>query len=172
MIFSILLGLVTNTSKYDFGLIENEPLLRDLHTEDLRLTARLKEANEVLKSEEFSQFLQREEFPASASFIEHPINVFHLIKKHTLATNNLLLRLGEGEVKRKILELRNGTDLIRTLQLEDIKGSMSALAVMVHSYNLDVEVFAMGEIPAGKYGTGARPLTASRPLTANDLGRE
>ena len=37
--------------------------------------------------------------PASANFTQHPINVFHLIKKHTLATNNLLLQLGEGKSK-------------------------------------------------------------------------
>ena len=37
--------------------------------------------------------------PASANFTQHPINVFHLIKKHTLATNNLLLQLGEGKAK-------------------------------------------------------------------------
>ena len=69
------------------------------------------------------------------------------------------------------MKLRNETDLIRTLQLEDVKRSMSALAVMVHSYDLDLEVFARGEIPANRYGSGARPLLATRPLTANDLGK-
>ena len=38
-------GGVTSDNKYDFGLIENEPLLRDLHTEDLLLSSTLEEAN-------------------------------------------------------------------------------------------------------------------------------
>ena len=45
------LGVVTNTNKFDFGLTENSALLRDLHTEDLLLTARLEEAKERLNSE-------------------------------------------------------------------------------------------------------------------------
>ena len=45
------LGVVTNTNKFDFGLTENSALLRDLHTEDLQLTARLEEAKERLNSE-------------------------------------------------------------------------------------------------------------------------
>ena len=101
-------------------------LLRDLHAEDLQLTARLEEANGDLNSEEISRFLRREQFPSTANFTQHPINVFHLIKKHTLATNNLLLRLGEAEVKERILELRNGTDLIRTLRLE---GRISSILI-------------------------------------------
>ena len=172
LISNLLLGAVTNTNKFDFGLTENELLLRDLHTEDLRLAARLEEANERLHSEELASFLEKEQFPGTGNFTQHPINVFHLIKKHSLATNNLLLRLGEGEVKEKILELRNETDLIRTLRLEDLKRSMSALAVMIHSYHLDLEAFARGEIPANTFGSGGRPLLATRPLTANDLGRE
>ena len=49
---------------------------------------------------------------------------------------------------------------------------MSALAVMVHSYELDVDVFARGEIPAYLQRAGDQPLLASRPLPANDLGAE
>ena len=48
---NIFLGVVTNTNKFDFGLTENSALLRDLHTEDLLLTARLEEAKERLNSE-------------------------------------------------------------------------------------------------------------------------
>ena len=48
---NIFLGVVTNTNKFDFGLTENSALLRDLHTEDLQLTARLEEAKERLNSE-------------------------------------------------------------------------------------------------------------------------
>ena len=163
-------GLVVADNKYDFGLIENEPLLRELHTEDLLLSSTLEEENKNIQSEEISKFLLKEKIPDTADFTRHPINVFHLIKKHTLAFKGLLLRLGEGEVRDKILELRNGTDLIKTLHYEDLTRSMNALAVMIHSYDLDVDIFAKGEIPANKFGNGDRPLVSNRGLTANDLG--
>ena len=63
--------------------------------ENLKLRPRVDQSN----SQEFNSFLEREKLPASANFTQHPINVFHLIKKHTLATNNLLLQLGEGKAK-------------------------------------------------------------------------
>ena len=163
-------ALVVSLNKYDFGLIENEPLLRDLHTEDLLLSSTLEEANKNIQNEEISKFLLKEKIPDNSDFTHHPINVFHLIKKHTLAFDGLLLRVGEGEVKDKILELRNGTELIKTLHHEDLKKSMNALAVMIHSYDLDVDSFAKGEIPANKFGNGDRPLVSNRGLTANDLG--
>ena len=170
LIVNILSGIVTTFNKYDFGLFENEPLLIDLHREDLELTARLEQANQRFNNEEISKYLEKEEVLPTVSYIGHPINVFHLIKKHTLAFNGLLLRLGEEEVKDRLRELRNGTDLIRTLQYEDLKRSMNALAVMIHSYDINLDTFAKGEIAANKFGNGDTPLLASRGLTANDLG--
>ena len=169
-VVNILYTGVVSDNKYDFGLIENEPLLRDLHNEDLLLSSTLEEVNKNLESEEISKFLSKEKIPDTADFIRHPINVYHLIKKHTLAFRGLLLRMGEGETKEKILELRNGTELIKTLHQGDLKRSMNALAVMIHSYNLDVDIFAKGEIPANKFGNGGRPLLSNRGLTAHDLG--
>ena len=170
-VVNILYGaLVVSLNKYDFGLIENEPLLRDLHTEDLLLSSTLEEANKHLDSEEISKFLLKEKIPSRADFTRHPINVFHLIKKHTLAFNGLLSRLGEGGARDQMLELRNGTDLIKTLSLDDLQRSLDALAVIIHSYDLDVDILARGEIPANKYGNGDQALVASRGLTANDLG--
>ena len=163
-------GGVVSVNKYDFGLIENEPLLRDLHTEDLLLSSTLKKANKHLNSEEISKFLLKEKTPDTTDYTRHPINVFHLIKKHTLAFNGLISRVGEGGARDKILELRNGTDLIKTLQYDDLQRSLDALAVMIHSYDLDVDIFARGEIPANKFGNGDRALVSSRGLTANDLG--
>ena len=169
-IVNIFYGGVVSDNKYDFGLIENEPLLRDLHSEDLVLSSTLEEANKNLDSEEISNFLSKEKIPDTADFTRHPINVFHLIKKHTLIFNGLLRRLGEGETRDKILELRNGTELIKTLNYDDLKRSMNALAVMIHSYDLDVDILAKGEIPANKFGNGGRPLLSHRGLTAIDLG--
>ena len=169
-IVNILLGIVKTVNKYDFGLFENEPLLIDLHREDLELMTRIEEANVELNSQEVSKYLEKERVLPAVSYIGHPINVFHLIKKHTLAFQGLLLRLGEGGVKERLQELRNGTELIRTLQYDDLKRSMNALAVMIHSYDLEVDIFSRGEIPANKYGNGDTPLVASRGLTANDLG--
>ena len=147
-------GGVVSDNKYDFGLIENEPLLRDLHTEDLLLSSTLKKANKHLNSEEISKFLLKEKTPDTTDYTRHPINVFHLIKKHTLAFNGLISRVGEGGARDKILELRNGTDLIKTLQYDDLQRSLDALAVMIHSYDLDVDIFAKGEIPANQFGNG------------------
>ena len=169
-IVNILYGGLDSVNKYDFGFIENEPLLRDLHTEDLLLSSALEEANKNLDSEEISKFLSKEKIPDTADFTRHPINVFHLIKKHTLAFNGLLLRLGEGQTRDKILELRNGTELIKTLRPDDLKRCMNALAVLIHSYDLDVDILAKGEIPANKFGNEGPALQSSRGLTANDLG--
>ena len=170
LIINIMYRVVTNVNKYDFGLFENEPLLLDLHSEDIQLTSNLAEVNKDLKSEEISKFLKKEEISPETSYIEHPINVFHLIKKHTLAFNGLLLRTGQGKVRDKLEQLKNETVLIRTLQTDDLKKSMNALAVMIHSHDMDVDIFSKGEIPANKYGNGESPLIASRVLTANDLG--
>ena len=148
LIINILYGVVTNVNKYDFGLFENEPLLLDLHSEDIQLTSNLAEVNKDLKSEEISKFLKKEEVSPETSYIEHPINVFHLIKKHTLAFNGLLLRTGPGRVRDKLEQLKNETVLIRTLQTDDLKKSMNALAVMIHSHEMDVDIFSKGEIPA------------------------
>ena len=56
-IVNIFYGGVVSDNKYDFGLIENEPLLRDLHSEDLLLSSTLEEANKYLDSEDISNFL-------------------------------------------------------------------------------------------------------------------
>ena len=65
-IVNILYGGLDSVNKYDFGLIENEPLLRDLHTEDLMLSSALEEANKNLDSEEISKFLSKEKIPDAA----------------------------------------------------------------------------------------------------------
>ena len=169
LIVNILAGIVVNVNKFDFGLFENEPLLIDLHREDLELTDSIAEANGQFNNKEISEYLDKERVSPEVSDISHPVNAYHLIKKHTLAFNDLLLRL-EVEVKERLEDLRNRTELIRTLQDDDLKRSRNALAVIIHSYDMDLDTFARGEIEANRFGNGASTLQASRGLSANDLG--
>ena len=169
LIVNILAGIVINVNKFDFGLFENEPLLIDLHREDLELTDSIAEANDQFNNEEISDYLEKERVLPEVSYISHPVNAYHLIKKHTLTFNDLLLGVGV-EVKERLEELRNRTELIRTLQDDDLKRSRNALAVIIHSYDMDLDTFARGEIEANSFGNGASPLQASRGLSANDLG--
>ena len=78
-IVNILYGGLDSDNKYDFGFIENEPLLRDLHTEDLLLSSALEEANKNLDSEEISKFLSKEKIPDTAD--SSPYQCFSFDKK-------------------------------------------------------------------------------------------
>ena len=75
-------------------------------------------------------------------------------------------QLDDEEARNVLNQLRSKTQILRTIGPEDIDKSSKALAVMIHSHNMDVDRLAEGEIQ----GNGPLPLLARRGLDPRDLG--
>ena len=113
IVFTVLLSRVNNVKKYDFGIFENEILLKALQSEDILLTSKLEEYNLRLKSEDISKFLKEELQLYSESAVHHPVNAFHLIRKYSRTFPELINRTRRAEVRTELEGLRDTTELIR-----------------------------------------------------------
>ena len=81
VIFANILFALTN--KFNFGLFENEPRLKLLLQEDLIFCSELQKLSGQYQDDSLSEFIELQNIdPNSDSFyIQHPLNVYHLIKK-------------------------------------------------------------------------------------------
>ena len=146
---------------YDFGVLENENLLKNLLQEDQILTTKLQELNIQHQDFYLEKFLKNQTInlgdQSISSYIQHPINSFQLIKKHAVVFPAVLENV-DPELVNIIKDqlLKNTT--MNTLSEEDLRQAMNGLVLMIHSFQLDVDKFSKGEIPGFKHGNKGESL--------------
>ena len=69
--------------KFDFGLFENEPFLKIVASEDRKIGSLFDYFNKEYEDSTLNEFLETQtRVKADLHFIQHPINVFQVIKKY------------------------------------------------------------------------------------------
>ena len=159
---------------YDFGVLENENLLRTLLQEDQILTTKLRELNDQHHDFYLDRFIRNQTInlgdQSISSYIQHPINSFQLIKKYAVVFPAVLENVKPELVNNNIIKeqlLKNTT--METLSEEDLVRAMNGLVNMIHSHQLDVDKFSKGEIPGFKHGNKGESLRSDSFLYTDDL---
>ena len=146
---------------YDFGVLENENLLRTLLQEDQILTTKLRELNNQHQDFYLDRFIKNQTInlgdQSISSYIQHPINSFQLIKKHAVVFPAVLENVNPELVNIIKDQLLKNTTM-NTLSDEDLRQAMNGLVLMIHSFQLDVDKFSKGEIPGFKHGNKGESL--------------
>ena len=87
------------SNEFDFGLMENEPLLQELFKEDRRFLQEMYKINERSPDHILHNFLKEEfnsslmEIITAEEYVQHPINVFHLIRRNSVLVKELLSQI-------------------------------------------------------------------------------
>ena len=156
--------------KFDFGLFENEPFLKTVVFEDSKISSVLEEYNKVYKDKTLNQFLHSQKiFKKDFKFIHHPINAYFIIKKYAHVYPGMVEKLISDELQYKIKAQINATERIQHISQNDFKRSINALVHIIFSYDLDIDKFAKGIIPANLYGNGQKDLISEKQLFVDDL---
>ena len=157
-------------NKFDFGLFENEPLLKTVAYEDIRINSVLEEYNKVYQDKTLDKFLHTQtRVTTDPHFMEHPLNAYQVIKKYALVYPSMVNKLFSDKLKYKIQTQVNNTEIIQNVSQDDLKRSVSGLVQIIFSYDLDIDDFSKGIIPANIYGNGPADLVSEKPLLADDL---
>ena len=155
---------------FDFGLFENEPLLKTVALEDIRINSELEEYNKVYQDKTLDKYFQTQtRVTTEPNFMDHPINAYHVIKKYALVFPSIVHKLSSAKLKYKIQTQINTTESIKNVTQEDLKRSISGLVHIIFSYDLDIDEFAKGTIPANIHGNGPSDFVSEKPLLADDL---
>ena len=144
---------------FDFGLMENEQLVMELAREEQQLLSGLATVQQHQSQTALTSLLTHADSwdnTSAAEFVLYPVNVFHLIKRNlenkvrakALIENRNLSQ----EVINKVSSLYEQSELLKQLKDEDLQQSINALAIMIHSYNIDVEEFSRGVVCANSEG--------------------
>ena len=156
--------------KFDFGLFENEPFLKTVALEDSKISSVLEEYNKLYQDKTLNQFLHSQKiFKEDFDFIHHPINAYFIIKKYAHVYPGMLEKLISEELQYKIKAQINATERIQHISQNDFKRSINALVHIIFSYDLDIDKFAKGIIPANLYGNGQKDLISEKQLFVDDL---
>ena len=163
--------LIALSNKFNFGLFENEPRLKLLLQEDLIFCSELQKLSGQYQDDSLSEFIELQNIdPNSDSFyIQHPLNVYHLIKKYASDLPILISRVKLKDLGNKIQHHRNMTKIIASITDDDLKKTLNGIILIIYSYNLDLEKFSKGIIPANQHGNGGQDLVSDKHLYADDL---
>ena len=156
--------------KFDFGLFENEPFLKIVASEDRKIGSLFDYFNKEYEDSTLNEFLETQtRVKADLHFIQHPINVFQVIKKYVHVYPSMVEKVFSPELKYKIQAQFNSTERIQYISHDDFKRSINGLVHIIFSYDLDIDKFARGIIPANLHGNKDKDLVSERPLLADDL---
>ena len=156
--------------KFDFGLFENEPFLKTVASEDRKMSSLFDYFNKEYEDSTLDEFLQTQtRVKEDLNFIQHPINVFHVIKKYVHVYPRMFEKLLSSQLKHKIQAQFNSTERIQFITHDDFKRSVNGLVHIIFSYDLDIEQFSRGIIPANLHGNKDKDLVSERQLLADDL---
>ena len=124
----------TRAAKDDFGLLENESLLRELCVEDRDIHQKLITLNSLYKSVQLDFYLKYVFGNLSDSsvdeYVKHPINSYNLIQKASTYMKELSLSLEKEEIEdsRNILKILNEklnkTNTFKTVTNKDMLGAV------------------------------------------------
>jgi len=144
------------TAKYDynFGLMENEPLLEKLCVEDQGIHKELVRLNTSTHSPELATYLDMVYTQglyhdvAPATHIRHPVNAYWLIKKAAIYSKELVNNIrqaGQAGLADECQSLLNKTSLYTTVNEKDLQGALKGLLMILHGYSVDVELLRKGQ---------------------------
>ena len=175
--FILLLGFFSwkvSANEFDFGLMENEPLLQQLFKEDRDFLQEMYKVNERFPDIILEKFL-KEEFNSSLigklsaeEYVQHPINVFHLIRRNAVLIQELLSQMSTKETVEEATKAYEDTTILKTLNVNDLHKAINAIVIMIHSYELNIDEFSKGDIVVSHMVVDG-PIRAVRPLDAIDL---
>ena len=153
--------LLYSKGDYNYGLLENEPLLRVLCEEDRRLYQDLLSLNRTRDNRELARYLDvayrgfSEEVRPEVH-VQHPVNSYSLIKRaavHSRSLGQLLRDSGHEVLAQEVERLLAATRLYKTVGPKDMTGAMNGLIMIAHAYKLDVEELRRGSLrsPEGEF---------------------
>ena len=162
--------LVLN-NKFNFGLFENSPRLKLLLQEDQIFSSHLQNLSEKYQDETLSRFLEFQTINTKQDsfYIQHPLNAYHLIKKYALVLPVLISSVKLEDLRQKIQQHKNQTQVISSIKDDDFQKTLNGIIMMIYSFNLDLEKFSKGIIPANQHGNGDQDLVSDKHLYADDL---
>merc|ERR1719300_1331941 len=106
-------------NEFDFGLMENEPLLEQLFKEDRNFLQEMDKINERSADNILHNFL-KEEFNSSLmetitakDFVQHPINALHMIRRNAVLVPQLLLKITSQPVIEEVKRAYEATELLK-----------------------------------------------------------
>lgn len=165
--------------QYEFGLIENTPLLIQLSREDKQLHTDIVQLHKKHNNIELERYLDivygNESTEFNQEFIAHPVNAYNLIKRSAVFIKELEMNLrnhqNEEFVKMAevITDMLSTTLLYKTITTRDMHGAVKALLTIVHTYNMDVEKLRQGILQVNFRDNVGQSYKAETHLGVNDL---
>ena len=180
--FGVLLYLVTflfmtsktQANEYDFGLMESEPNLQKLFEESNIFLNKLSIISERHSEADLQHFVKTEMSPNVTNispevFVQHPINVFHLIKRYGLFIQQLFNQMKSKQILAEIKSIYDETDIIKTVNYDDFTKCVNALVVMIHSYDLNMLDLKEGIIDIGHLQQERKPFKSVNKLKTSEI---
>jgi len=165
-------------AKYDFGLIENEPLLRELCSEDRMIHLELLSLNSVYKSLSLEFYLNNyygnHSDMSIIEYVKHPVSSYNLIKRASIYMKELAIKLKKEETEDsgkiiKVLQEKLGAmKIYNTVTNSDMFGAVKGLLIISHTYDSDIEMFRKGELDV-REKNGVNIFRAESTLKLDDL---
>ena len=165
-------------AKYDFGLIENEPLLRELCKEDRTVHQELVSLNSVYESVQLDYYLKNVYGNLSEisvnEYVKHPINSYNLIRRASIHMKELVLNLKKEDtkdssaIKGTLKVLLDESKILNTVTNKDLYGALKGILIISHTYDTDIEKFRKGEF-AVKQGNNVTVFKTDSKLKMDDL---
>ena len=175
----ILFVVISAKHEYDFGLLENEPLLKQLCKEDRQLQSQLTVLNATMPggNPELARFLTtayrnaagQDDSPPEVH-VKHPVNSYNLIKRATVYVPEaigLIRSSGDGDLADKVENLLNETEVYKSVSSKDMVGALHGLTMIIHAYKLKIELLSQGRLSSS--ATGGDLFEAGSKLEVNDL---
>ena len=129
----------TNTL-YEFGLMENEILLVKLLREEIDMLSALRQSGERRILDYFREYfdlLDEKNLPAER-VVTNPVDAYNLVKAgHKMSLLMARLESGKSAGRRALFRRYNGTEVLRTVDKEDMEGAAKAITVLVYFYEID-----------------------------------
>ena len=161
---------------YDFGLLENEPLLQQLCKEDRQLQSRLLALNATgAGNHELARFLTTaykttsQDDKSPELHVKHPVNSYNLIKRATVYVPEvigLIRNSGDTDLADKVESLVKATELYKSVGSKDMVGALHGLTMIIHAYKLKIELLSQGQLSSETYG---ERFEAGSKLEVTDL---
>ena len=131
---------VLAVNPYDFGLIENEPLLRQLCRKDRLVHSELVRLNSVYNSAQLDHYLKHVHGKISDvsvnDFVKHPVNAFNLIRRASIQIKSLVFDLqnedenDNSEIIEALRQRLNETKIYKSVSNKDMYGALKVKHVV------------------------------------------
>ena len=166
--------------QFEFGLMENEPLLKKLFNEEKQVLSKIYELNSKYKVIIAKNKLKERDFHDDITgfeYVQHPINAYTLIKS-AWQLNNIdklfPLSIIASNPKLKIYrdeysDLLDKTEVLKTVEMEEVDGAKRAWVVFIHTYDMDSDLIQRGLIDITSLQTDEEAKECLTRLNANDF---